>query len=104
MKRQTNVSFVMQNILQLYRGVVLAFGIIVPTWVLFGPIAGFHHMIACGILAPVVLNGETPQGDRLLWGEFEVRFFPGRFAASLFLWCGAMLLLYWILRRKQNGR
>lgn len=56
----------MQTILQLFRGGVLAMGIIVPTWLLFGPVAGFHHVIACGVLAPVVLNGETPQGDRLL--------------------------------------
>jgi len=94
----------MQTVLQLYRGVVLAIGLIVPTWLLFGPVAGFHHMISCGILGPVVLNGETPQGDHLLWGEFEVRFFPGRFAVSLLLWCGSMLFLYWILRRRQYER
>jgi uncharacterized BrkB/YihY/UPF0761 family membrane protein len=94
----------MQTALQIYRGVILAIGIIVPTWLFFGPVAGFHHMLACGILAPVVLNGETPRGDRLLWGEFEVRFFPGRFAVSLLLWFAAMLLLYWILRRRQYAR
>jgi hypothetical protein len=94
----------MQNIAsQIGRGVGLAGGLIVATWLFFAPIAGFHHIIACGILAPVVLNGETPaEAGDYVWGEYEVRFFPGRFAVSLALWLLTLFGLFRLLRRRHH--
>ncbi len=89
---------------QIGRGIALGLGIGFLSWLFFLPIAGFHHIIACGILAPVVLNGETPQGSHLLWGEYDVRFFPGRFAVSFILWCFAVFLLFKLLYRRENER
>jgi hypothetical protein len=92
----------MQNIpSQLSRSVVLAGGFIVATWLFFAPIAGFHHIIACGILAPVVLNGEAPaQAGDYVWGEYAVRFFPWRFAVSLVLWLLTLFGLSRLLLRR----
>ena len=84
------------------RGVALAVGFVVLSWLFFAPIMGFHHIIACGILAPVVLNGETPQGTDLLWNEYEVRFFPGRFAVSLLVWGLGLWLLFRLVYRKRH--
>jgi len=89
---------------QIHRGLGFAVGLVVLSWLFFGPIAGFHHIIACGILAPVVLNGETPQGTHLLWGEYEVRFFAGRFAVSFILWCVALFILFRLVYRGRHGR
>lgn len=77
----------MQKILaQLCRGTLYAGAIIFLTWLFFGPVAGFHHMIRCGILCPVFLDGESPQGGHPMWGEFEVHFSVVRFAFSVVLW------------------
>jgi hypothetical protein len=89
---------------QISRRVVFAVGLVVLSWLFFAPIASFHHLIACGILAPIVLNGETPQGGHLLWGEYEVCFFPGRFGTRFILWISAVLLLFRLSRRKQITR
>ena len=89
---------------QVGRGVALAVGIILLTWIFFAPVAAWHHIVACGVLAPVVLNAESPQAGYLLWDEYEVRFFPGRFALSVILWSFAVYLLFWLLHRKQNER
>jgi len=87
---------VMQKILpQLWRGCLYAATVVVLTWLFFGPIAGFHHMIRCGLLCPVFLDGESPQGGHLMWGEFEVRFFPIRIALSIALWA---LCLFFVMR------
>jgi hypothetical protein len=86
----------MQKILsQLWRGCLYAIAIIVLTWLFFGPIAGFHHMIRCGLLCPVFLDGESPEGGHMMWGEFEVRFFPIRMALSIVLWA---LCLFFAMR------
>ncbi len=85
---------------QIRRGAGLAVCFVLLTWLFFAPIAGFHHIIACGVLAPVVLNGETPQGDHLLWGEYEVRFFPGRFAASTAVWITSLVIAFRVLHRR----
>ncbi len=89
---------------QIRRGAAFAVCVVVLTWLFFAPIAGFHHIIACGVLAPVVLNGETPQGDRLLWGEYEVRFFPGRFAASAAIWMTSVVMAFGLLHRRTPER
>lgn len=86
--------------LAIRRGVGFALIFVVLTWLFFAPVAAFHHIVACGVLAPVVLNGETPQGDRLLWGKYEVRFFPGRFAVSTVLWIASLAVAYKFLHRK----
>lgn len=58
-------------------------------WLLFGFLHGFHHIAVFGILAPLVLQADEPAGENaLMWGEYEVLIFPGRFAVSL-----AILLL-----------
>ena len=77
----------MQKILtQIWHGTLYAGAIIFLTWLFFGPVAGFHHMIRCGVLCPVFLDGETPEGGLPMWGEFEVRFSLIRFVISAGLW------------------
>jgi hypothetical protein len=89
--------------LAIRRGVWFALSFVVLTWLLFAPIAAFNQIVACGVLAPIVLNGETPQGDRLLWGKYEVRFFPGRFAVSTVLWIASLALASRLVDRKITG-
>ena len=83
---------------QRVRGVGFASVLILSTWTFFLPIAGFHHMIICGVLGPVCLDGETPRSGDLLRGEYDVKIFPDRFAVSLLLWAGCILLGFWVVR------
>jgi hypothetical protein len=39
---------------------LLFVSMIVATWLLFGPMAEFHHQYVFGILGCVLLNGEDP--------------------------------------------
>jgi hypothetical protein len=75
-----------KRLLEILRGIGYAVVLIVPTWLFFAPLAGFHHMIVCGILCPIGLDGEGPIGNHPLWGEYKVNFFWGRFCVSLVLW------------------
>jgi hypothetical protein len=87
--------------LQISRGILLGFVIIIPTIIFFAPLFGFHHIIACGVLAPIVLNGETPGGPGdYIWGTYAVRFFPGRFALSLIFWLAAIWILFRLFRKR----
>jgi len=89
----------MQKILtQLWRGTLYAGGISTLTWLFFGPIAGFHHMIRCGLLCPIFLDGESPEGGHPMWGEFEVRFSLIRFAISIVLWAICVVFAVRFLR------
>lgn len=83
-----------QILAQVWRGVGYAGAVVVPTWLFFGPIAGFHHMIHCGLLCPVFLDGETRMGGPIVLGEYALVFSPGRFAISLVLW--AICVFYWV--------
>src|SRR5437773_11787585 len=85
---------------QMVRGVGFASVLILSTWTFFLPIAGFHHMIICGVLGPVCLDGETPRSGDLLWGEYDVKifqialplaFYYGLAASSwVFGWCARL--------------
>lgn len=86
--------------LAIRRGVWFALCFVVLTWLFFAPVAAFHHIVACGVLAPIVLNGESPQGGHLLWGKYEVRFFPGRFAVSTVLWIASLALASRLVDRR----
>jgi hypothetical protein len=81
-----------------------AFGIVLLSWLFFAPIAAWHHIVVCGVLAPVVLNGESPQAGHLLWGQYQLRFFVGRLAVSVVLWSCAVFFLSWLLRGRHNFR
>ena len=80
------------------RAILLAVGLIPTTWFFFGPIAGFHHMVGFGITFYLVLNGEDPQPGDHMWGEYAVRFFPGRFALGFALWLVAVFLVFKLVR------
>jgi hypothetical protein len=84
------------------RAIGLGLGVVLITWMLFAPIAAFHHIVACGVFAPVVLNAETPDLGGLHWGEYQVRFFLGRFALSVLVWACAIVVLVRRLYRKQK--
>ncbi|HZQ47257.1 MAG TPA: hypothetical protein VFC07_09625 [Verrucomicrobiae bacterium] len=82
---------------QIIRGLidlVALFALLVISWVFFGPVAGFHHMIRCGILTPVFLDAEESFPGHLMWGDYYVFFFPGRIAVSLLLWAVCVGLWY----------
>lgn len=82
----------------LVRGLLLAIGLIPTTWLFFGPIAGFHHMIGFGLTFYLMLNGEDPQPGDYMWGEYGVRFFPIRFAVGFVLWLIAVWLVFKFVR------
>jgi hypothetical protein len=95
----------MQNVAsQVGRGILMAIGVIIPTVFFFAPILGFHHIIVCGILGPVVLNGEAPpEAGDYVWGQYAVRFFPGRFAVSVILWLLVLFGVFRLLRRRKHA-
>ena len=82
------------------RGFAFVVCLVVPTLIFFAPLAGFHHIVACGVLAPIVLNGEGPLGPDPLWGQYEVRFFLGRFLVSFILWAVSVYFLSRLVNRR----
>ena len=72
---------------------VWAVGLILITWIFFGPITGFHHMYGFGITFYLMLNGEDPQPGDLMWGQYAVKFFPLRFAVALVFWLISVVIV-----------
>ena len=84
---------------QVLSGILLAVGLIPATWFFFGPIAGFHHMIGFGPTFYLMLDGEdAPQPGDHTWGDYIVRFFPGRFAIGIALWLVAVFVIFRVVR------
>jgi hypothetical protein len=79
---------------QIISGVFLAIGLIFATWLFFGPVAGFHHMIAFGVTGYLTLNGDGPPPGEHMWGDYAVRFWPGRFAIGFVLWCLSVFAIF----------
>jgi len=80
---------------QIMTGIVLASALIPATWICFGPIFAFHGMAIFGITACLVLNSDDPMPGDHMWGDYGVRFFPGRFAIAVVLW---LILIYVIFK------
>ena len=75
---------------------VLITTLIIDTWIFFGPVGGFHHILILGVLRPFVLQAEeTPRNNALMWGDHEVIFSPARFAISFVLW---LVVLFVVMR------
>ena len=83
---------------QVVRGVLLAFGVIPSTWLCFGPISAFHHMIGFGVTFYLVLDGETPGPGDHIWGTYAVRFFLGRFILGFVIWLIAVFITFKLVR------
>src|SRR5205809_4482804 len=90
---------------QVARGVFLVLGTLFPTYLLFGPIAAWHHTYIWGILRPMVLEEEFRVPGRLTWGDADVILFPGRIVASAVLWllCMVGVLILFKGIRGRNG-
>lgn len=87
---------------QIIRGILLALGLIPVTWLCFGPIAGFHHMIGFGVTFYLMLNGEDPGPSDHMWGEYAVLFFPIRFAVGVVIWLVAVFMIIRFVRFLTN--
>jgi hypothetical protein len=68
------------------------------SWLLFGPIAAFHHDIGYGVFGYMLSGGEDADpGDFVLFGE-RYWFFPQRFALSLAVWFGLLAVTWYVVR------
>jgi hypothetical protein len=56
------------------------------TWLLFGPMGGFHHLYAFGIFDYMVWDGDGPGPNLFQIGSFGVAFSLARFSMSLLVW------------------
>ena len=83
---------------QVVRGLLLSLGLIPVTWLCFGPIAGFHHMIGFGVTFYLVLDGETQQAGDLIWQNYAVRFNPELLVISILLWLLAVFMVFKLVR------
>jgi hypothetical protein len=82
---------------QMLRASLVAFGFLVGTWLLFGPVVAWHHITVFGILGGVVLNGEGPHDPvRPQWEEQDVIVHPDRLTISALAWALFVLLLFWV--------
>jgi hypothetical protein len=65
----------------------------IPSWLLFGPIGAWHHMVIFGIFRCMMWNGEDPTQVHLRIGNesFEVLMDPECLALSVVCWAA----LYW---------
>ncbi len=68
----------------------------IPTWLLFGPIGGFHHMIRFGLFGYMVLDGEGLYPSVI--GDYGVRFSLAAFGVSLLAWLTALAAVWWLVR------
>ena len=56
---------------RLVRSGLVAVAMAGPTWLLFGPVGGFHHQILFGLLGYMFWNGEDPgAGGFMFCGEY----------------------------------
>jgi hypothetical protein len=70
----------------------------IASWVLFGPIAAFHHDTAYGVFWYMCSGGEDADpGDFVIFGE-RFWFFPRRFAMSLAVWLGLLAITLFVVR------
>ena len=83
---------------QIVSGIFLSLGVILATWLCFGPIAAFHHMFIFGITGYLVLNGESPSSYNHMWGEYGVRFLPELFFMSFALWLLFVYIVFKVVR------
>ena len=86
------------SVSQIASGVLLAIGLISTTWCFFGPVAAFHHMFAFGATVYLTLNGDGPPPGEYMWGEYAVRFYPGRFVVGLALWLISNFIVFRLVR------
>ena len=83
---------------------VVAAIMFVPTWFLFGPVGGFHHHYAFGILRYMVWNGEDPAPRYFGLFGYEVWFSWPAFLISLLIWILVLsLVVFSVWRRLPAG-
>jgi hypothetical protein len=73
------------------------------TVVLFGPLHGFHHMVVCGILGCLFLNGEDPDPNGFIVSGYEVTVSPWRFGISVVLWLACLVCLAFGVYSRRPG-
>lgn len=83
---------------QLFTGFIFVIFCVPVTWIFFGPVAGFHHMIRYGVTFYLMLNGEDPQPGDYMWGEYAVYFFPVRFAIGFGFWLVCITVILFLVR------
>jgi hypothetical protein len=65
---------------------MLVLGIGYSTWILFGPIAGFHHLYVFGVFGYMGLDGDGPDPSLPRLCGFGVVFRLVEFAMSILAW------------------
>jgi len=88
----------------LLRLIIVVIAMAVPTWLLFGPIGGFHHMLLFGVFHYMFWNGEDPTRIDLRLGEetFEVLIDPIGLMVTAAVWLlifGVVLGVTWFLTK-----
>ena len=68
----------------------------IPTWLLFGPLGGFHHMIRFGLFGYMILDGEGLYPSVI--GGYGVRFSLAAFGVSVLVWLVALAAVWWLVR------
>jgi len=80
---------------------VYGFWFVSLSWVFFGPMWAFHHVLAYGATSYLVFNDEGPDPDAIMWHGHQVRLFWDRLAIGILLWAGSLGLVFcWL---KKNG-
>src|SRR5262245_59475867 len=84
-----------------FRWLVVAAIMVIPTALLFGPTAGFHHHIGFGPFPffYMVWNGEDPsQGSFQIVEGYEVWFSPARCGVVLVVWVVIFVVATYLVR------
>jgi hypothetical protein len=84
-------------------GIALA----LATWFLLGPIGGFHHSYAFGVLIYMLWDGDGPSDPNVphVFG-FDVFFSPARFTVSALAWllvAGLATAPLFVSHRRRTG-
>jgi len=76
----------------LRRVFVIAIIMLIPTYLLFGPMGGFHHIYIFGIFDYMAWNGEDPSPVHFVLGDehFEVILHPALCLLTIAVWLGIL--------------
>jgi hypothetical protein len=80
--------------------VVFGIGTVILSFLLFGPVAAWHHTYRFGILGPMILEEEFRVPGRMTWGHADVILSPGAVAGSTVLWLAGITVLWLLCRQK----
>jgi len=75
---------------------IIAAIMIIPTYVLFGPSGGFHHMHGYGVFKYLILEDRVPITQRPGLFDYSISFSQERFIKTIIYWAIILLVVVFV--------